>query len=187
MKKIIALVLLVWCGSIQAIPLTWTLNNVVFDDGGTAHGSFVYDSDTEDLTEVEIWTTAGSSYEGYAYDDCYFDFFHPGSNGCTIDRQLGTGYEQLFIFEDAVESESTGKYLVFGLDGLPSNAGGVLEIVGGCAGFTGCEQWDNQDQQRAIVSGYISAVPIPAAVWLFGSALFGLGWMRRKKVWLDSE
>jgi hypothetical protein len=27
----------------------------------------------------------------------------------------------------------------------------------------------------------VSAVPIPAAVWLFGSALAGLGWMRRKK------
>jgi hypothetical protein len=26
-----------------------------------------------------------------------------------------------------------------------------------------------------------SAVPIPAAVWLFGSALAGLGWMRRKQ------
>jgi len=27
----------------------------------------------------------------------------------------------------------------------------------------------------------VSAVPIPAAVWLFGSALAGLGWLRRKK------
>jgi hypothetical protein len=25
-----------------------------------------------------------------------------------------------------------------------------------------------------------AAVPIPAAVWLFGSALTGLGWFRRK-------
>ena len=27
----------------------------------------------------------------------------------------------------------------------------------------------------------VNAVPIPAAVWLFGSALAGLGWMRRKQ------
>ena len=27
----------------------------------------------------------------------------------------------------------------------------------------------------------LEVVPIPAAVWLFGSALFGLGWMRRKQ------
>jgi len=33
-----------------------------------------------------------------------------------------------------------------------------------------------------IVSGSVvaSVVPIPAAVWLFGSALAGLGWLRRR-------
>ncbi|MGI9309171.1 MAG: VPLPA-CTERM sorting domain-containing protein [Gammaproteobacteria bacterium] len=29
--------------------------------------------------------------------------------------------------------------------------------------------------------GSFSAVPIPAAAWLFGSALAGLGWLRRKQ------
>jgi hypothetical protein len=28
---------------------------------------------------------------------------------------------------------------------------------------------------------YLTAVPVPAAVWLFGSALAGLGWLRRSK------
>jgi hypothetical protein len=32
----------------------------------------------------------------------------------------------------------------------------------------------------APVTWTVSAVPIPAAVWLFGSALAGLGWLRRK-------
>jgi hypothetical protein len=27
----------------------------------------------------------------------------------------------------------------------------------------------------------VSTVPVPAAVWLFGSALMGLGWFRRKQ------
>jgi hypothetical protein len=31
------------------------------------------------------------------------------------------------------------------------------------------------------ISSFSTAVPIPAAVWLFGSALAGLGWMRRRK------
>lgn len=34
----------------------------------------------------------------------------------------------------------------------------------------------------AVRSGDISAVPVPAAVWLFGSALAGLGWMRRRNI-----
>jgi hypothetical protein len=32
-----------------------------------------------------------------------------------------------------------------------------------------------------LISANISVVPIPASVWLFGSALAGLGWMRRKQ------
>jgi hypothetical protein len=31
----------------------------------------------------------------------------------------------------------------------------------------------------------VSTVPVPAAVWLFGSALAGLGWMRRRKTALE--
>jgi hypothetical protein len=36
-------------------------------------------------------------------------------------------------------------------------------------------------QDDGALTGTVSAVPIPAAVWLFGSALAGLGWMRRRK------
>lgn len=32
----------------------------------------------------------------------------------------------------------------------------------------------------AVRSGDIGVVPVPAAAWLFGSALAGLGWMRRR-------
>jgi hypothetical protein len=49
---------------------------------------------------------------------------------------------------------------------------------------------DSQYQSNAFGFGYLpprldnfsaSVVPIPAAVWLFGSALAGLGWLRRKQ------
>jgi hypothetical protein len=40
--------------------------------------------------------------------------------------------------------------------------------------------WTNYDyDMNFIISG--SKVPVPAAAWLFGSALAGLGWMRRKQ------
>ena len=40
---------------------------------------------------------------------------------------------------------------------------------------------DSSIYALAVRSGDVAAVPVPAAVWLFGSALAGLGWMRRRK------
>ena len=55
-----------------------------------------------------------------------------------------------------------------------------LELVAICGGVPGCESnifWDNIS-----ITADIAAVPVPAAVWLFGSGLLGLvGVARRKK------
>jgi hypothetical protein len=39
--------------------------------------------------------------------------------------------------------------------------------------------WNEWEGDMAFQT-HVSAVPVPAAVWLFGSALAGLGWMRRR-------
>ena len=55
-----------------------------------------------------------------------------------------------------------------------------LELVAICGGVAGCQSnifWDNVS-----ITADIAAVPVPAAVWLFGSGLLGLvGVARRKK------
>lgn len=45
--------------SVSAAPLTWTLDNVVFDDGGTVTGSFVYDADTNTYSGISLQTAGG--------------------------------------------------------------------------------------------------------------------------------
>jgi len=42
------------------------------------------------------------------------------------------------------------------------------------------EFWGSNTQDLAFQT-HVSSIPIPAAFWLFGSALAGLGWMRRKQ------
>ena len=67
------------------------------------------------------------------------------------------------------------------------NVDGVWQIqAGGCYSSSGipisgvqCGYTPVFDD--SIVTFSPTMVPIPAAVWLFGSALAGLGWMRRKK------
>ena len=54
-----------------------------------------------------------------------------------------------------------------------------LELVAICGGVPGCQSnifWDNIS-----ITADVAAVPVPAAAWLFGSALLGLGGLARKR------
>ena len=50
----------------NAVPITWTLQNVVFEDGGTASGSFVYDAVTGIASAANIQTSSETIF-GSAY------------------------------------------------------------------------------------------------------------------------
>lgn len=51
----------------SADAVTWTLNDMVFSDGATASGSFVYDAATNALGSISVATTAGSAFGGATY------------------------------------------------------------------------------------------------------------------------
>jgi len=64
------------------------------------------------------------------------------------------------------------------------NIGSVfLTTVNFDSSWTGLEKvaFDSAGSPGIIDNITVQAVPIPAAVWLFGSALAGLGWMRRRQ------
>ena len=56
-------------GSAAATPVHWTLVDFQFNDGGIAFGSFIYDADTNALTNIAITTTAGTIRDGATYGD----------------------------------------------------------------------------------------------------------------------
>jgi len=51
----------------SADGVTWTLHDMLFNDGATASGSFVYDAATNTLSSVNITTTSGSLFTGATY------------------------------------------------------------------------------------------------------------------------
>jgi hypothetical protein len=51
----------VLCSQAYAIPVEWSVDGLVRDDGGTVSGSFVYDADTNTYSAINITTTQGSS------------------------------------------------------------------------------------------------------------------------------
>ena len=174
MKNIIAMVSLFASLAVNAAPVTWTLNNYVFDDGGTASGSFVMDSVTKEITAANIITTSGSAFVGESYS--------------AIDAEYG------------VIITAPPSFIQFYTDNLPGRVNETVFVLELGAGFDTSggtyttkkagEYRCNHDlycpsdyvelRETQPFSGSITSVPVPAAAWLFGSAFAGLGWLRRR-------
>ncbi len=66
------LLILLLSGGAHADPIVWTLEDVTFDDGGTAIGSFKYDAGANLYSDVAITTTLGTSFVGAGYGDVVY-------------------------------------------------------------------------------------------------------------------
>ncbi len=160
LKKLLAVTCLTLSMGAHAAQVIWTFDNVLYEDGSTTVGSFTYDTDLQDVTSANWVTTCGSS------SVCKGDL--------TTD---------IFIYDDnfnLLESSNTdGSIYDFWNDfEFHRNLGdgpGVVIIVDGYI-----ENSDTGDKEQ-LMSGTISAVPLPAAAWLFGAALIGLAGIKRKK------
>ncbi len=67
MRVLLLLIFLSLGSGAMAAPVTYTLSNFNFDDGGTAEGSFTYDSSSNIMSAVNIYTTAGTAFAGATY------------------------------------------------------------------------------------------------------------------------
>jgi hypothetical protein len=52
---------MLFAASAKAVPVQYYLQNVTFNDGGIASGSFVYDADTNTYSNINIKTTPAST------------------------------------------------------------------------------------------------------------------------------
>jgi len=169
MRHLLTVLLLLISMTANAIPVTWTLENVVFEDGGTVVGSYTYDAETNTYTNVSITTTGFGDFPGSLFDDaCNVSTCHPDY----IDSRP--------VFEIA-NGANLERIVVLSLEGAMTNSGGVLDILVGGTGNDISAEWDDILRRRNVVSGSVSAVPVPATAWLFGSAIAGLGWYRRNQ------
>jgi hypothetical protein len=155
--------------NVIAAPVTWTIDALAFDDGGSGSGSFTYDSHTNTYTGITIVTTSGSVLTGSVYS-----FLNPSPLSASSHTGLA------LVSSDA--ADLTGlPGLGLGFAEVLTNAGGTVLLTAGtegtCLNFN-CGSPDNTPT-RSILSGRISAIPVPAAVWLFASGLGLLGWLRR--------
>ncbi|MDH5254334.1 MAG: hypothetical protein OEW72_00320 [Gammaproteobacteria bacterium] len=179
-RKAASLILAVMLGATplaHSSPVQWTLNNVVFNDGGSATGSFTYDADLNTYSAIAIVTSPGSAFGGWFYDGYATD--QPQTATQLVARN-GTGptfagTTLLALRPDSALTNAGGvRNLLAGTSAIVP--GGSFEVV--CAVAGACAAPPN----RLVVAGTLSGavVPVPGALALLGSALGALAWVRRR-------
>jgi hypothetical protein len=178
--------------AVHAVPVIWTLQDVVYEAGvgfeegsieyGTASGSFVYDADTSVYSSVYI-TNSGPSNPNQPETWGYYNWWGYGfGSGSDTPPNGPSNFLMAHANPQQYPEDPPQESLVFFFNESLSNAGGQVLLTLGNSGTYDYSPGFPGDMRRAIISGSVVAnvVPIPAAVWLFGSALAGLGWLRRK-------
>jgi len=151
----------------------------VFDDFTVDNGSFIEQvvfegklSNPVDIT-VSLWSNLNS---GLIYSESFtFSELTPVQNsigGSLQNYTLTANLPSLSVTSGTYWLSFSGSDFGVAATTSPVN-GGLTQVYNGSTNVTR----DGDASFRV----YGSVVPIPAAVWLFGSALAGLGWMRRKQ------
>jgi len=180
-----ALAAVFFVSPVSAAVVTYTLQDVTFEDGGTASGSFDYDTDTMLFSNISIVTTAGTLFDGTTH------FSHPpfaitGVNAFFVDSDA-TGSTGLPTLTDATSillGIRDGDVFTSLLPDLGISSVIALDLI---AEGT-CTQADcfRSVPFRSASSGFLvtddlSQVPLPAALPLFLFGLSGLGFTTWRK------
>ena len=174
MRIPLALILLIFSGGANAALITydfsWTGAN-----GYSLQGSFSYDDAVLEGYRPSPGWLGQSDLTSFTMTG-----YHNGEIlGSFTGLLAGDPAESQFNFN--YESESFGTYQLWNVFGSET------DTVGFGSGSANQRLYFNGSvgesviltENTTLVATKVNVVPIPAAVWLFASALAGLGWMRR--------
>jgi hypothetical protein len=131
-------------------PVLWTLNGVQFSDNSTASGSFVYDADTQALSNIDIL------YNGLTYN----------TEASTFLALLPAAF--VFIPNETLISGADIPALVLDPASALTDAGGSVGLSGGSAVVCNTDCSSAITNKQLDAGGLVSAVPEPGFAPLLG-------------------
>lgn len=165
----------------RAEMLTYTFQDTSFSNGYILEGYFEFDAASEEfgahrffVTDIEPLPTYELGMAWQSDNGLYTTYESFSAGHFSFDQSAGFGS---YLMEFDVDMASL---LSEGPGGLVS-LGYSASIVNSMLGL-GDIRYYAADTMGSLVVSEVSAVPVPAAVWLFGSGLIGLiGVARRRK------
>ena len=152
----------------QAALIEYTFYGSGYPGGDSASGTFLYETGTNSFSEILITSTGGSQpARDYSYNHYSSNYFL-----VLLDPSDGPGYDNDPVFHIILQDGE-----VFG----ELNYNNVYSDIASCD-KDHCPARDNLAvaNRLSLTGEVVSQVPVPAAAWLFGSALLGLAGIKRK-------
>lgn len=184
-RVLLATVWLLTAPVLYAAPLTWTLNDVTFFDGGTAVGTLQYDAQTSQYSAVDVHTTPGFNSFSHIY-------LGPSTN--SVSGQVSQASRM--ILTGAVFPDDRTPELRLNFASPLTDGGGVVAVTispvsdgtcpasGLCSGEINLEPLGQPGNYRWVTSGSVSATPtvaVPVPAWALAALVAGLVRVARRR------
>lgn len=166
-------------GSANAATLKWRLNDFLFEQGGTATGTFVYNSTTNVFSDVNITTTGDGQFSGATYG------FQTGFASATrLDFVVdgGLDFTDQAFFGVELENAMDGLFSTIAVRAFTDEGNCLNAACEDFIKFRELESFPNPNGPGRFTNASITVVPIPGAALFMASGLglFASGGLRKR-------